>query len=74
MNLAAVSPVAMFDAAHISPQLPGVPTMRYGIGPGIRFSIVSFQVTLGYSFNPNPQPTEKRGALFFSMDVIDLFR
>jgi hypothetical protein len=74
MNLAAVSPVAMFDAAHIGPQMPGVPTMRYGVGPGVRFSVVSFQVTLGYSFNPNPQPTEKRGALFFSMDVIDLFR
>jgi hypothetical protein len=74
MNLAAVSPVVMFDAAHIGPQLPGASTLRYGVGPGIRFSIVSFQVTLGYSFNPAPQPTEHRGAFFFSMDVIDLFR
>jgi hypothetical protein len=74
MNLGTVSPVLVFDAARIGPQPAGVPTLRYGIGPGIRFSIVSFQVTLGYSFNPNPQPLEKRGAFFFSMDVIDLFR
>jgi hypothetical protein len=74
MNLAAISPVAMFDAARIGPQLAGVPSVRYGAGPGIRFSIVSFQVTLGYSLNPNPRPAEKRGAFFFSMEVVDLFR
>jgi len=74
MNLGAISPVVVFDAARIGPQTAGAPALRYGIGPGIRFSIVSFQVTLGYSFNPNPQGLEKRGAFFFSMDVTDLFR
>jgi hypothetical protein len=74
MNLAAISPVIAFDAARIGPPPAGAPAMRYGIGPGVRFSIVSFHVTLGYSFNPNPVGAEKRGAFFFFMDVTDLFR
>lgn len=74
MNLAAVSPVLAFDSVRLGPSRSGFPAVRYGIGPGIRFSIVSFQVTAGYSFNPDPQPSEKFGAFFFSMNVIDLFR
>ena len=74
MNLAAVSPVLMFDAARIGPTPTGFPAIRYGVGPGVRFSIVSFQFTVGYSFNPNPRGVEKRGAFFFSMEVVDLFR
>jgi hypothetical protein len=74
MNLSAVSAVAMFDAAYLAPQPSGFPSVRYGIGPGIRFSIVSFQATVGYSFNPSPKFNEPRGAVAFSMDIVDLFR
>jgi hypothetical protein len=71
VNLFSISPVAAFDVARIWPDKFGT---RYGIGGGVRASIVNFNVTLGYSVNPNPHPGEGRGALFFSMNVIDLFR
>ena len=71
MNLAAVSPVVVFDAARIGPRSDGV---RYGVGPGVRFSIVTLDVTLGYSFNPKRRPGDPVGAFFFSMDIADLFR
>jgi hypothetical protein len=35
---------------------PGYGGVRYGLGAGIRLSIVTFDVTLGYSWNPNPRP------------------
>jgi hypothetical protein len=64
----------MFDAARIGPVQDGAPAFRYGIGPGVRLSIVTFRITMGYSFNPNPRPSEGNGAFFFSMTVADLFR
>ncbi len=70
-NLVSISPVAAFDIARIWPDQYGT---RYGIGGGVRLSVANFNVTLGYSFNPNPKPREGRGALFFSMDVTELFR
>jgi hypothetical protein len=74
MNLATVSPAVLFDAARIGPVQNGFPSFRYGIGPAVRLSIVTFQVTMGYSFNPSPRSWEPRGAFFFAMDVADLFR
>jgi hypothetical protein len=74
INLASIAPVILFDAARIGPPVPGQPAMRYGIGGGIRFVLVStMRFTLAYAVNPNPLPWERRGALFFSLDVIDLF-
>jgi hypothetical protein len=74
LNLAAVRWVVAFDAARIGPSLDGSSSLHYGIGPGIQFNIVTFQVTLGYSFNPRPRGAEGRGAFFFSIEIADLFR
>ena len=70
INLFSVSPVLAVDAARIWPDRFGT---RFGIGGGVRFSLVNFNVTLGYSFNPSPHAGEGRGAFFFSMNVADLF-
>lgn len=71
LNAFAVSPVMVFDAARVWPDRNGT---RFGVGGGVRLSVVNLNLTLGYSFNPSPKPREGRGALFFSMDVTDLFR
>jgi len=71
INLLAVSPVAIFDLARLWPDRNGT---RFGLGGGVRVTVVNFNVTLGYAFNPNPRPREGRGAFFFSMEVTDLFR
>lgn len=76
MNFFSVSPVAIFDLARIGPQPSDAGGgVRYGIGGGIRFTLLdAVRFTGGYAFNPNPKPWESRGAAFFSMDVISLFR
>jgi hypothetical protein len=75
LNMVAISPFAMFDAARIGPQAgKSFGGVRYGIGGGMRFSLANLDVNLGYSLNPNPRPFERRGAFFFSMDIYDLFR
>jgi hypothetical protein len=71
LNLVSVSPVGIFDVARIWPDQFGT---RFGIGGGVRLSLVNFNVTLGYAVNPKPRFQEGRGAFFFSMDVTDLFR
>jgi hypothetical protein len=75
LNIVAISPVVMFDVARIGPQTtPDLKGLRYGIGAGARFSLVTFDLTMGYSWNPTRQPGEGRGAFVFSMDISDLFR
>ena len=74
LNLGAVSPALLFDAARIGPVQSGASALRYGIGPAVRFSIVTLDVTVGYSFNPRRQGKEPLGQFFFSMDISDLFR
>ena len=75
MNLASVSPLFMFDVAHIGPRsAPPYGELRYGVGGGVRFSLVSLDLDLGYSFNPNRLPGERRGAFVFALNVSDLFR
>ena len=71
LNWIAVSPVAVFDVARLWPDRNGT---RFGLGGGVRLSVVNFNMTVGYAFNPNPKVGEGRGAVFFSMDVTDLFR
>ena len=74
-NIVAVSPVVMFDAARLRVNdRPNTDRFRYGIGSGIRFSLINVDFTAGYSFNPNRQPHEPRGAFVFRMDINDLFR
>ena len=75
LNLIGISPVAMFDVARIGGRgASGFGGTRYGLGGGIRVSIVSLDLTTGYSWNPNRRPGEGRGAFVFSLDVSDLFR
>jgi len=71
LNWFAVSPVAVFDVARLWPDKNGT---RFGVGGGVRISVVNLNVTIGYAFNPSRKMGEGRGAMFFSLDVTDLFR
>lgn len=75
LNLIEIAPVVTFDAARIGPATsPGFGKTHYGLGAGVRFSLVTLDFTAGYSFNLNRQPTEPRGAVLLSMTISDLFR
>lgn len=75
INLVEIAPVVTFDAARIGPAVtPGFGKTHYGLGAGVRFSIVTLDFTAGYSFNLNRQPTEPRGAVMLTMTISDLFR
>ena len=75
INLVEIAPVVTFDAARIGPSTtPGFGKTHYGLGAGVRFSIVTLDFTAGYSFNLNRQPAEPRGAVLLSMTISDLFR
>lgn len=74
-NLVAVSPVLMFDAARLRvAEVPDTNRFRYGIGGGVRFSLINVDFTAGYSINPNRRLNEPRGAFVLRMDINDLFR
>ena len=73
MTLAGVRYVAAVDVARLRSST-GESGNRYGLGAGVQFSIVTFQVTMGYSFNLDRRESESRGAFFFLMEVADLFR
>ncbi len=74
VNLFSLSPVVVFDVAHLGPANSSLGT-RYAAGGGVRLTLVSqVQFTLGYAANPKRLPGEGKGALFFSMDLRDLFR
>jgi hypothetical protein len=74
-NLIAISPVVMFDAARLRvDDLPDTNRFRYGIGSGLRFSLINVDFTAGYSFNPTRRLNEPRGAFVFRMDINDLFK
>ena len=70
LNIYSIAPVAIFDVARVWPVGQGV---RYGFGPGLRVSLVNVNFTFGYAFNPDRQPSEKAGAIFFGLDVTELF-
>ena len=70
LNLYSIAPVVMFDVARVWPVGEGV---RYGVGPGLRLSLVNVNFTFGYAYNPQRLPGEKHGALFLSLDVTGLF-
>jgi hypothetical protein len=74
LNVVSLSPVFMFDAARIGPQTGAFGGVRYGVGGGMRLSVVTLDITAGYSLNPNRRPGEGRGAFVFSLDISDLFR
>jgi hypothetical protein len=73
VNLLSLSPVAVFDFAHLGPASSSLGT-RYGIGGGVRADLVSHVgFTIGYAANPKRLPNEGKGALFFSMGLKNLF-
>jgi hypothetical protein len=76
MNLFSISPLLMFDAASIGPQTNAAGGgVRYGLGGGLRFGLVSHvNFDIGYVANPRRTSWEPKGALFFQMRFIELFR
>jgi hypothetical protein len=70
LNIYSISPVAIFDVARVWPVDEGV---RYGVGPGLRLSLANANFTVGYAFNPLRIMPEKAGAIFFKLDVTNLF-
>jgi hypothetical protein len=74
LNMAAISPFAIFDAARIGPQANSTRGVRYGVGGGVRFSLANLDLDVGYSINPNRRSFEKRGAVVFSLNIYELFR
>jgi hypothetical protein len=76
VNALAVGPVVTFDAARLGPQQGNeAGGMRYGIGLGVRLSIVNvLHLTALYSRNPSPMPWESRGAWLVSLAFTDLLR
>jgi hypothetical protein len=73
VNLFSLSPVIVFDFAHLGPASSSLGT-RYGIGGGVRADLVSHvNFTIGYAANPKRLPNEGKGALFFSMGLKQLF-
>lgn len=74
LNIFSVSPVAVFDMASIGPAKSGLGGTRIGPGGGVRLGLVSYvNFTVGYAWNANRRPGEGPGAVFFSIDVRDLF-
>jgi hypothetical protein len=76
MNFVSISPIAIFDMARIGPQASSAGGgFRYGVGGGARFTLLdTIRLDAGYAVNPKPKPWEGRGAAFFSLEVIPLFR
>jgi len=70
LNLYSIAPVAIFDAAQIFPTADGV---RYGVGAGMRFSLVNVNFSAAYVFNLRPVTPEGRGAVFIKLDVTNMF-
>ena len=70
LNIYSVSPVAIFDVARVWPVGQGV---QYGVGPGLRLSLVNANFTVAYAFNPRRSNQEGLGAVSFSLDVTSLF-
>lgn len=73
VNLFSLSPVLVFDAAHLGPASSVLGT-RYAVGGGARARLISHvEFTLGYAANPKRLPQEGAGALFFSMQLKNVF-
>ncbi len=74
VNLFAISPVALLDVTKLWGPAGQSGPVRVGVGPGIRFSMVNVHFTIGYGANTRRQPGDRAGALFFQLNVSDLFR
>ncbi len=75
VNLFSISPVFVFDAGRIRSALSRAPAQRYSLGGGLRLTLAStVRFTAGYAVNANRQLNEGRGALFATLDILDIFR
>lgn len=75
LNITSVSPVFVFDAAHLGPagDDPYGGT-RYAIGGGIRLTLAStVNMTLTYAANPRRRADEGSGAVVFALTMRNLF-
>jgi hypothetical protein len=70
LNIYSISPVAIFDVARVWPLNEGV---HYGVGPGLRLSLVNANFTISYGFDPQRSDRQNIGAIFFKLDVTSLF-
>ena len=63
----------IFDTGRVWPDPYGT---HYGVGGGVRFSLVNVNLNLGYAVNPNPQEAlgQGRGALFVALTYTNLFQ
>jgi hypothetical protein len=74
LNLYSVGPIAVLDRAQIGPTNGALRQSRIGPGGGVRFELVSsVNFTLGYAWNVDYRPGEGKGALFFAINMRDLF-
>lgn len=74
MTVVSLSPLFLFDAGRIGPEVRGWRSTRYSLGGGARLTLassVSFE--FGYAWNLRPQPWEGRGALFVALRFLDIF-
>ncbi len=75
VNIYSISPVLVFDVARLSRQRGGDGGIRYGPGLGLRLEFASIaHLTSGYAWNVSRGPGERRGTIFFSIGVRDLFQ
>jgi hypothetical protein len=70
LNAYSLAPVGIVDVARI---LPSVADTRYGVGGGLRFSLINVNVSAAYVFNVHPVGQEGHGAVFFKLDVTNIF-
>ena len=70
LNIYSIAPMAIFDAARIWPSDGGA---QYGVGGGLRFSLVNVNFSASYVFNVHPVASQGAGALFFQLDVTNMF-
>jgi hypothetical protein len=70
LNVYSIAPVAVFDVARVWPAATGT---RYAVGGGVRFSLVNLNLTVGYAANPSRRTGEGPGALFLTLEVMNLF-
>ena len=74
-NLLALSPIGIFDFAHIGPASDGLGGKRFGVGAGLRFTLVStVEFGSGYAWTINHRAGETRGAFFVEMKFRDIFQ
>ena len=71
LKLADLKGAVFFDAGNLRPRAEqfGLSQERYGIGPGLRYSLPIGALRLDYGINPDPHPHEKTGAFQFSFGL-----